>query len=56
MRKPRSRQSKDATIIATLKADSGYSSNETHRISADQWSRIVAIMNEATTAVAKGGE
>ncbi len=56
MKKPGSRQAKDATIIATLKADSGYSSTETYRISADQWSRIVAIMNEATPPAAKGGE
>ena len=35
-----------ASITATLKADSGYMSTETHRISANQWGRIVAIMNE----------
>ena len=38
---------KAATITAKLTADSGYTSTETHRISADQWGRIVAIMNEA---------
>jgi len=38
---------REATIIATLKADSGYQSTETHRISANQWGRIVAIMKEA---------
>jgi hypothetical protein len=35
-----------ATITATLKADSGYSSTETHRISADQWARICGILAE----------
>lgn len=44
---------KAATVVLRMKADSGYSSEETHRISADQWSRIVAIANEPdATAIA----
>jgi len=41
-------QVKNATITVNLKADSGYASTETHRVSPDQWGLIVAIMNEAT--------
>ena len=37
---------RNATMSLELKADSGYASKETHRVSADQWSRIVAISNE----------
>lgn len=39
---------REATLSMTLNADSGYASSETHRISADQWERIVRIANEAT--------
>jgi len=37
---------KNATIQLKLKAKSGYSSDETHNISADQWARISTILNE----------
>lgn len=55
---------KAATITLKLRADSGYMSDEQHRISAEQWGRIVAICNEkegraadaAETRDAKGGE
>jgi hypothetical protein len=39
-------QAKDAEIKINLKADSGYRSNETHRITPDQWTRINQILNE----------
>lgn len=41
-----------ATADVKLKADSGYTSHETARVSADQWTRICGILaepNEATT-------
>jgi len=37
---------KDATIDLKLSADSGYQSTESHRITPEQWGRIVAICNE----------
>lgn len=37
---------KAAMVTVKLKADSGYEAEERHRISADQWKRIVAIFNE----------
>lgn len=43
------RGGKNATVNVHLSADSGYTSHETSRISADQWGRICAILNEATT-------
>ena len=36
-----------ATLTLSLKADSGYASAETHRVSADQWGRILTICGEA---------
>lgn len=39
---------KSATVTAKLRADSGYKSDESHRISPDQWRRIVEIMLEET--------
>lgn len=36
-----------ATATLKLKADSGYESEETHRVSADQWGRICAILHGA---------
>ena len=36
---------KDAVLSMKLKADSGYSAEETHRVSARQWGDIVAIAN-----------
>ncbi|WP_303107698.1 hypothetical protein [Kingella sp. (in: b-proteobacteria)] len=38
--------SKDADLYLKLTADSGYKSEETHRISPDQWARIQEILNE----------
>ena len=35
-----------ATLTMNLSADSGYSSFETHRVSSNQWGRIVAIATE----------
>ena len=46
---------RNATLSMKLKADSGYESTETHRVSPDQWSRICAIANE-TPAARSGGE
>ena len=37
---------KDATLNLKIKAKSGYSSNESHKISLDQWTRISQILNE----------
>lgn len=37
---------RNATIAIKLQADSGYQSGEMHEISADQWARISAILNE----------
>lgn len=39
-----------ATLTMTLRADSGYESTETHRITADQWGRIHVILNEKALA------
>jgi hypothetical protein len=39
--------SKDAKLTLTLKAKSGYSSVETHQISANQWSEILMICADA---------
>ena len=38
--------SKDADLYLKLTANSGYKSEETHRISPDQWARIQEIFNE----------
>ena len=38
--------SKDANLYLKLTADSGYQSEETRRISPDQWARIQEILNE----------
>lgn len=40
-----------ATLLMSLTADSGYQSSETHRISADQWERILKIASEPAPAV-----
>ncbi len=37
---------KNATIKIALSAKTGYTSNETHKISPDQWFRIQNILNE----------
>lgn len=37
---------KKAKLHLSLRADSGYKADETHRISAEQWGRICAIVNE----------
>ena len=39
-------KTKNATISISLKADSGYSSKETHRVSVDQYTRITQILSE----------
>lgn len=36
-----------ADLLMCLSADSGYTSTETHRVSADQWRRILTICSEA---------
>ena len=41
---------KNATVSATLKADSGYESTESHRVSPVQWGLIVSILNGDTRA------
>ena len=38
--------SNDADLYLKLTANSGYKSEETHRISPDQWARIQEILNE----------
>lgn len=37
---------KKAKLSLSLRADSGYMADETHRISAQQWGRICKIVNE----------
>lgn len=39
---------KDADLKITLVADSGYIAAEKHRVSADQWARILAIIKETS--------
>lgn len=39
-------QVKGATLTLKLRSDSGYNSDEQCRVSADQWSRIQAILYE----------
>ena len=41
---------RNATLTITLKADSGYDATQTARVSADQWGRICAIMDEPARA------
>ncbi len=41
---------KTATLKLKLKAKSGYSSDEEHKISPDQWARISFILNEPPNA------
>ncbi|RYG90140.1 MAG: hypothetical protein EON59_00740 [Alphaproteobacteria bacterium] len=38
---------KNAALTLTLKADSGYRSTETHRISANQWTEILLVCADA---------
>lgn len=37
---------KNATVTIRLRADSGYESEEKHRISPEQWGEIVGIVNK----------
>lgn len=37
---------KNAKLTLTLKADSGYTSKEIHRISQNQWVKILQVVNE----------
>lgn len=46
------KHARNATLYLSLTSDSGYSSGETHRISADQWERISRIVNEPAPACA----
>ncbi len=39
-----------ASVTMKLKADSGYTSTETHRISANQWNAIVIMAGNADHA------
>ena len=50
------KHARNATLYLSLTSDSGYSSGETHRISADQWERISRIVNEPASAEAAAQE
>ena len=39
-------EARAATLDLKLTADSGYVSTESHRVTPDQWERIVKIVNE----------
>lgn len=43
-----------ASLSMRLVADSGYESTESHRVSADQWARIVKIANEPASSNGEG--
>ena len=36
---------KDATVTVRLRADSGYQSDEVHRISPDPWGKIMGVLH-----------
>ena len=43
-----------ASLSMRLVADSGYESTEAHRVSADQWARILKIANEPARSNGEG--
>ena len=44
-------EGKNATVSVTLKADSGYTSNETNRVSPEQWGQIVLALNDESQGI-----